>query len=203
MQFLNTLRIGQITGSPNGDPSLHLSDPQGWPLLNDTSRWSALGLDEGANTEHQGRLYFFVGDVLRPDWWKTPLNNSHFVGWTEDTRVLRQGGHVPMGFNFVLPHDIGEDANHQGQWRYCVQCSGLFFDGYADKQFQNRCPQGGSHAPAGFNFVLPQHDYTIGQMAVAVLWSMMLPIGVSCGLIAGIETAAWKNSEHNSSTTQN
>jgi hypothetical protein len=54
-----------------------------------------------------------------------------------------------------------------------------------------------------FNFVLPQHDYTIGQMAVAVLWSMMLPIGVSCGLIAGIETAAWKNSEHNSSTTQN
>jgi hypothetical protein len=155
VQFLNTLRIGQITGSPNGDPSLHLSDPQGWPLLNDTSRWSALGLDEGANTEHQGRLYFFVGDVLRPDWWKTPLNNSHFVGWTEDTGVLRQGGHVPMGFNFVLPHDIGEDANHQGQWRYCVQCSGLFFDGYADKQFQNRCPQGGSHAPAGFNFVLP------------------------------------------------
>jgi hypothetical protein len=157
MQFLSTVRIGQITGSNAGDPNLHTSDPHGWPLLNDTTRWGALGLDEGANAEHQGRLYFFVGDVKCPDWWKNPLNNSHFVAWTEDKAIIRHGGHVPMGFNFCLPHDIPEDANLQGHWRYCVQCGGLFFDGYPDKHFQNACPKGGSHAPAGYYFVLP-HD---------------------------------------------
>lgn len=51
MQFLRTDRIGQISGSSVDDDSTH-HDPQGWPLLNYTSRWGALGFDEGANTEH-------------------------------------------------------------------------------------------------------------------------------------------------------
>jgi cation transport ATPase len=45
-----------------------------------------------------------------------------------------------------------------------------------------------------FNFVLPQHNYTVSQVVVAVLWVMALPTGIFIGLIAGIETAAWKNS---------
>jgi hypothetical protein len=157
MRFLSTRRIAQISGSSSDPDNPKIHDPQGWPLLNDTSRWGALGFDECANTEHQGRLYFFAGDVLCRDFWKNPFNNSHLVAWTEDTAVLQHGGHAAMGFNFCLPHDIGEDAHHQAHWRYCVQCSGLFFDGYADKHFQNLCPNGGSHSPAGYNFVLP-HD---------------------------------------------
>ena len=45
-----------------------------------------------------------------------------------------------------------------------------------------------------FNVVLPRVDYTVSQLAVAVLWAMMTPVGILGGLIAGIETAAWKNS---------
>src|SRR5216684_4972196 len=156
VKFLNTVRIGQISGSSTDpDPTIH--DPQGWPLLNDTSRWGALGFDEGANTEHDGRLYFFLGDVKLRDSGKNPLNNSHLVAWTEDRTILRSGGHSAQGFNFVLPHDVAETANQQANWRYCVQCGGLFFDGYADKNFQNVCPKGGAHVPAGLNFAIP-HD---------------------------------------------
>src|SRR5262245_59287421 len=80
VHLLGTARIGQISG---GSP-----DPEGWKILNDTSNWGAFGFDEGANTKHEGRLYFFPGDVVRrnprePD----PLNNSHLVAWTEDRQV--------------------------------------------------------------------------------------------------------------------
>jgi hypothetical protein len=98
---------------------------------------------------------FFSGDVVLEDFAKKPLNNCDLVAWTEDAQVLRHGGHLAAGYVFCLPHDIGEDANHQALWRYCVQCSGLFFDGYPDKNFQNVCPNGGHHVPAGYNFVLP------------------------------------------------
>src|SRR5262249_36363900 len=123
----------------------------------DTTRWGALGFDEGANTEHNGKLYFFPGDVVRQEWNRDHLNNSHLVAWTEDRSILRHGGHRSAGYGFVLPHEMAVDANHQANWRYCGKCGGLFFDGYADKSFQNSCPAGRSHAPAGFDFVLP-HD---------------------------------------------
>jgi hypothetical protein len=154
MRWLSTERIGQISGS---ETDAATSDPQGWPLLNDTRRWGALGFDECANTEHQGRLYFFSGDVECEDSGNNPFNNSDLVAWTEDTEVLSLGGHRAMGFDFCLPHDIGEDANHQANWRFCIQCGGLFFDGYSDKGFEGVCPKGGRHVPAGFHFVLP-HD---------------------------------------------
>jgi len=77
VQLLRTVRICQISGST---------------LLNDTSRWGALGFDEGANTEHNGRFYFFTGDVVRPNSNAEPLNNSHLVAWTEDRTILRPGG---------------------------------------------------------------------------------------------------------------
>ena len=44
-------------------------------------------------------------------------------------------------------------------------------------------------------FSLPRHDYTVDQVAVAVLWNMMLPIGIFIGIDQGIQTAAWKKRE--------
>ena len=86
MQLLGTVRVCQISGSnTDADPKIH--DPQDWQLLNDTSKWGALGFDEGANAEHNGKLYFFSGDVLRPNSNGDPLNNSHLVAWTEDATV--------------------------------------------------------------------------------------------------------------------
>ncbi len=171
-QWLNTVRIGQITGSvypiPGAkgepDPAMFqgdtkwdlLTDVQGWPLLNDTGGWGVRGLDEGANTEHNGKLYFFFGDVATTDQRDcgNPIN-SDLVAWTDENTVLRHGGHLAMGYTFVLPHDLAEDPQHQTNWRFCDKCSGLFFDGYPTKGV---CPlDGQGHHAAGYTFVLP-HD---------------------------------------------
>jgi hypothetical protein len=42
----------------------------------------------------------------------------------------------------------------QTDWRFCVKCGAMFFDGFPDK---GRCAADGGHAAAGFNFVLV-HD---------------------------------------------
>jgi len=42
----------------------------------------------------------------------------------------------------------------QANWRFCRKCQSMFFDGYPSK---GNCVAGGTHAAAGFNFVL-QHD---------------------------------------------
>ena len=66
-QKICTTRITQLTGG---------YDPEGKPFLNDTVPWAVAGVDLGANTEHNGRLYIFFGDVVpavgfvlhRPRW---------------------------------------------------------------------------------------------------------------------------------------
>ncbi len=144
------MRVGQLTGS---------IDPEGWTLLNgDTNHWGVAGTDLGANTEHNDRLYFFFGDVQKRGRDRGPVPNADLVAWTDATQVATHGGHAAAGFNFVLPHD---QTSVQGQrdWRFCVKCSGLFFNGYPDK---GTCSMGGGHAAAGFNFVLP-HDQTSVQ----------------------------------------
>lgn len=40
----------------------------------------------------------------------------------------------------------------QVDWRFCVRCEAMFFDGAASK---GSCPSGGGHAAMGFNFDLP------------------------------------------------
>jgi hypothetical protein len=50
----STRRLAQLTGD---------YDPEGLPHLNATGAWGIDGADLGANTEHEGRLYIFFGDV--------------------------------------------------------------------------------------------------------------------------------------------
>ena len=71
--------------------------------------------------------------------------------------VLWAPGMRADGFNFVLPHD---QTPIQGQrdWRFCVKCNVLFYNGYIDNK--GVCPKDGiGHEPAANNFVLP-HDNT-------------------------------------------
>ena len=84
MEFIGTTRIAQLSGS-NRFPET--ADPDHWKIQNDTAEYGALGFDEGANTEHDGRLYFFVGDIKRVDFDTSPFNNSHLVAWTADAAV--------------------------------------------------------------------------------------------------------------------
>jgi hypothetical protein len=203
VQFLKTDRIGQISGSSVDDDSTH-HDPQGWPLLNYTNLWGALGFDEGANTEHEGRLYFFSGDVLCKDFLKNPFNNSHLVAWTDDQAVLRHGGHLAAGWHFILPsletgggqgqpdwrlcgncgglfwdgdpNFKGVCVNGRGQpnWRFCGKCGGLFWNG--DPNFKGVCPKGDVHsAPAlSWNFILPSVE-TGGGRHSPIGWHFILP----------------------------
>jgi hypothetical protein len=159
VELLGTARIGQITGTTDLDrpePEQKwplLVDAEQWPLLTDTGRWGAVGLDLGANTEHEGRLYIFFGDVW-PGQSGIPIN-ADLVAWVDEPEVLRRGGHLALGWKFVLPF---EPTSQQGQrdWRFCGKCGALFYDGYPT--FKGVCHRGGVHEAIGWRFVVPARE---------------------------------------------
>ncbi|MFD8974900.1 hypothetical protein [Streptomyces sp. NPDC059593] len=130
VEHLGTERIGQLTGG---------RDPQGRVVINDTESWTVVGIDLGANTEHDGKLVFYFGDVATTD----------------------NGEHRWKGWNFVLPNDHqGEpeqlERTGQRDWRYCSRCHSLF---WADRGSTagTACPLGGEHYfhPDSWTFFLP------------------------------------------------
>jgi hypothetical protein len=144
--LLGTARCGPLTGQTDPDYKL---------LFNHTAKWGMGGVDLGANTEHtDGRLYIFFGDVVSDGVYGDRPRDADAVAWIDAPKL---GGHEAAGFDFVLPHDA-TPIEGQSEWRFCVKCHGLYYDGYADKGV---CPALGTHAfhPASFNFSLP-HDAT-------------------------------------------
>jgi hypothetical protein len=160
-EVLATERIGQLTGSTRTRDSPGLTtDWTYWPLLNETSRWGVVGLDLGANTEHNERLYFFFGDAYVEfvrDGHLEVAADTHPdpVCWTTDTVVQRHGGHLALGWDFKPPNDHqgATPATGQRDWRFCEKCHGIFF--CPGQQDVGVCPAGGAHTPLGWNFVLP------------------------------------------------
>ncbi|WP_156325277.1 hypothetical protein [Nonomuraea sp. SBT364] len=63
---------------------------------------------------------------------------------------------------YLLSHDLGQPSGSQNQWRYCVKCSALFFNGYAYKGEYGLCPYDDiyGHTAAGYDFVLAVSAYT-------------------------------------------
>jgi hypothetical protein len=137
-----TVRIAQLTGS---------KDPEMRPVINDTTKWGALGLDLGANCVHSdGRIYIFLSDVI-PDTSKegVPQQDSDLVAWL-GAPVL--GGHEPQGFNFTLPFELSTSQG-QREWCYCRNCAALFFNGYAEKGV---CPAAeDGHVAGDWRFAIP------------------------------------------------
>lgn len=156
--WISTERIGQLTGSGNA-ATHHLTDAIGWPLTNDTSRFGVAGVDLGATACHNGRLYFFFGDVIPTqvnDQFVRP-RDSDLVAWTDDAVIQHHGGHVgENSWNFFLPNDQGGGSSILGQndWRFCYKCNCLFWAHNGDVT-GSVCPAGGTHAHAGWNFSLP------------------------------------------------
>ena len=72
---LSTTRITQLTGG---------YDPEGKPFLNGTLPWGVAGVDLGANTEHNGKLYFFFGDVVPTGPGAWPPRDSDLIAYTQD-----------------------------------------------------------------------------------------------------------------------
>jgi hypothetical protein len=75
-QKICTTRITQLTGG---------YDPEAKPVLNDSVPWRVAGVDLGANTEHNGRLYFFFGDVVPTGGSSWPPYDSDLIAYTEDS----------------------------------------------------------------------------------------------------------------------
>ena len=98
---IRTTRITQLTGG---------YDPEGKPFLNDTVPWRVAGTDLGANTEHNGRLYFFFGDVVPTPGSSWPPYDSDLIAFTQDpspephgfrlTPVVRDGAFYPFTVRF-------------------------------------------------------------------------------------------------------
>jgi hypothetical protein len=82
IQKIATTRITQLTGG---------YDPEGKPFLNDTVPWQVAGVDLGANTEHNGRLYFFFGDVVPTRSGAWPPYDSDLVAYTQDSNPEPNG----------------------------------------------------------------------------------------------------------------
>jgi hypothetical protein len=85
----STLRIASLTagstinppGSWPGD-----TDPEGLPHPNNPLAWGVPGVDLGANTDHDGKLFFFFGDV--------PPENYDLVAYSTDTHPEPNGIHL-------------------------------------------------------------------------------------------------------------
>jgi hypothetical protein len=124
-----------------------LVDAEGWPLLIDTGKWGAAGTALGANTEHNGRTYIFFGDVAPTRGSGIPIN-ADMVAWIDDQDVIFHGGHLALGWNFILPFQPTSD------WRFCGKCGSLFWDG--DPNIKGFCHKDqGIHVAIGLNFVIP------------------------------------------------
>jgi hypothetical protein len=80
---METTRIAQLTGA---------RDPEGLPILNnDSPSWGVEGVDLGANTEHDGKLFFFFGDVPKIDRSDGPSDDADLVAYTTDPQVGPDG----------------------------------------------------------------------------------------------------------------
>jgi hypothetical protein len=67
--------------------------------------------------------------------------------------LLTQGAMLlatPVGLSQLVSQAAGQTGD-QGDWRFCNKCSGMFWNGVADK---GHCPGGGGHAEQGWQFSL-------------------------------------------------
>jgi hypothetical protein len=66
-------------------------------------------------------------------------------------------GHVaqPGSYKFVLPQNVQAKGTLQGNWRFCMKCSALFYNGFGSK---GRCAGIGEHqADTSWELCLPHH----------------------------------------------
>ncbi|HEX6684826.1 MAG TPA: CAP domain-containing protein [Candidatus Limnocylindrales bacterium] len=147
-----------------------LRDGKAWPLTRRDVVIRALGVTTAAlaGLAVGARPGMGAGVMLgqqpgQPDWrFCGKCNGMFFSGpngtyYRENQRCPAGGLHNPLGYNFVLPHDVPGTPTAQPDWRFCGKCNGMFFSGpngtyYRDNQ---RCPAGELHNPLGYNFVLP------------------------------------------------
>jgi hypothetical protein len=96
-----------------------------------------------------GQYLFSKADPSQPGTYDTEFMFSPKLGWCarDESRAVFES-HVPLGFHFLLPHDLPPAANRRSGWRCCRKCEALYFDG--DVVFKGVCQRGGPHEPDPF-----------------------------------------------------
>jgi M6 family metalloprotease-like protein len=117
----------------------------------------------------------YAAPAPQPDWrfcgkcnglFYSGVNGCYYRG---NQRCPAGDRHNPLGYNFLLPHDIEETPTAQKDWRFCTKCNGLFYSG-ANGSYHpenQRCPAGELHNPDGYNFVLSHQPVFIKHLGRA------------------------------------
>lgn len=93
-----------------------------------------------------GQYLFSKADPSRPGRYDTEFMLSPKLGWcARDASRDVFESHLPMGWQFLLTHDVGPAANRRSGWRSCAKCEAVFFNGAAFKGVCQR--DGGPHEP--------------------------------------------------------
>lgn len=99
----------------------------------------------------------------QPDWRFCDKCKSLYFAPAVEKSDCPAGGrhsHVPTSLNFKLRHGV-PGISHQGAWRMCVRCTGLFFNGVEGKKGVCPAPVAPIHAPEESYFL--SHTATDNQ----------------------------------------
>src|SRR6185369_2798027 len=80
----------------------HVAQLTGQGTRNDLLKVGSAGVDLGANTEHEGRLFFFFGDAILPDLpsgadWNLNLDPGRRPPWDSDLVAFTDASHLQAG----------------------------------------------------------------------------------------------------------
>lgn len=80
--------------------------------------------------------------------WCNNCSGLWFNGDAAGSNICPAGGPHPFypDYNYLLRYGSKTPAGHQGNWRYCNKCRGLWFAGGAGT---SSCPAGGRHSSQG------------------------------------------------------
>jgi hypothetical protein len=172
----NVIGVDEGANTEHSDGRLYIffgdvaTDLSGRPPENaDLVAW----VDEPSPLRHGGHLAMGwnfqlaitgPGIAGQPDW-QFCLKCS-VLFWNGDPvfkgRCSRGGTHdtFGLGLNFSLPLEPTPFAASQDGWRFCGKCACLFWAG--DPARIGVCPAGGTHAAAGWQFVIPVTPGSLG-----------------------------------------
>jgi hypothetical protein len=121
LENVQTKRIVQLTGD---------YDPENLPHFNNTLQWGVEGTDLGANTEHEGKLFIFFGDVPQ-----VPPNDQP-IKYDADFIAYINNIEIPPGGNLIAAKQLDNqfDVNDQLNTFFIGNDGGLYVSWVIDKE---------------------------------------------------------------------
>jgi hypothetical protein len=127
----------------------------------------------GANGNTKVPMRYLIGEKVaaaarQADW--RPCDKCKTLYFAPDVEFsdCALGGrhaHSPASLNFSLPHDIDTPSfSHQADWRMCVKCTGMFFDGSRNKGL---CPSPVPPFHEGEGPYVLSHTFSVNEPADA------------------------------------